>query len=156
MRMQRVTGDVREPAVVPQYWTVRMSVNALSRCGVASWTGERAEEALEIRGRPLGERGDRFAARRRQRLENARDERRLVAPAAVRHGREVRAVRLDEEPVRGHESRRVAQRFGLRERDDPGERHQEADVDGAPRHLRVAGEAVEHAAKAPPTGALEE
>src|SRR3954468_17346364 len=120
MRMQRVTGDVREPAVVPQYWTVRMSVNALSRCGAASWTGERAEDALAISGRPPGDGGDRFAARRRQRLENARDERRLVAPAAVRHGREVRAVRLDEEPVRRHQSRGVAQRLGFRKRDDPG------------------------------------
>ena len=53
------------------------------------------------------------AARGGDGRERVRDERRLVLAAALRLGREIRGVRLDEEPVERHLGGRAAERIGL-------------------------------------------
>ena len=72
--------------------------------------------------------------------------RRLVALAAVGLGRQVRAIRLDDEAVLGHEAGDVGQRARVLVGHRPGQRDEEAEVETAPGHRDVGREAVHDAA----------
>ncbi|OGQ21155.1 MAG: hypothetical protein A2138_18575 [Deltaproteobacteria bacterium RBG_16_71_12] len=60
-------------------------------------------------------------------------ERRLVALAALGHGRQVGRVGLDQQGLQRHEARDLGQVAGVLERDDAGQRHQEAEVERSAR-----------------------
>ena len=70
---------------------------------------------------------------------------RLVGLAAVRHGRQVGAVGLDQAAVQRHAARHLAQCLGVLEAQDARERDVEAHVQRGIGHLLGFGEAVEHA-----------
>ena len=59
-------------------------------------------------------------------VDHARDVRRLVALAAVRHRRQKRAVGFDQQPIERHAARRLAQLRAFGKRHDAGERDVEA------------------------------
>src|SRR5579884_2175045 len=121
-----------------------------------SSTSSSGPESRELRGEPeeapgvgrrrLGHGRERLAAHGGHGLGDHAHERGLVAPAAVRHGREVRRIGLDEEALGGHEAHRRAQRLGVLERHDARHRDGEAQVEVAARVGGVAGEAVDDAA----------
>ena len=75
-------------------------------------------------------------------------ERRLIAFAAMRNGREIRAIGLDQEAVVGRDARRLADRFGLGKRQHAAETQVEAAIERLARLGRVAGEAVHDARRA--------
>ena len=74
-------------------------------------------------------------------------ERRLVALAAIRHRREIRAVGLDQHAVERHAPRDVLQLDRVLERDDARERDVEAEVERGARDVPRLGEAVHDAAR---------
>src|SRR5688572_21741051 len=125
------------------------SLNGMSP-GVASPYQNSAtpEKTDEIVAGPFGQLRRGLAAGRREGVQHARDVRRLIPFAAIRHRRQVRAVGLDQDPVARDDPRRLAQAVRFREADDTGERQVEAGVERPPRHRGIAREAVEHAANA--------
>src|SRR5262245_16535209 len=62
------------------------------------WTLSRAEQRMKVRGGPSGHFGRVGCMNFRQRRDDARDVGRLVALAAVWHGREERTVGFDKDP----------------------------------------------------------
>ena len=80
-------------------------------------------------------------------LDDLRDVGRLVALAAIRNRRQVGAVGLDQQPIGRRGGGGLAQRFGLREGHDAGNRQEEAGRQRAIGGGLIAGEAVEDAAQ---------
>ncbi len=78
------------------------------------------EEAQRVGARRLGERLGRHAPRLRDDAGGRGDEGRLVALAAMRHGREVGRVGLDEQAVERDVAGDVAQFVGVLEGHDAG------------------------------------
>ncbi len=106
-----------------------------------------AEEAGEVLG---GDAAQLLRARAAQFREKARgldDVGGFVPPPAQRHGREVRAVGFDEEPVGRHAERHLAQLVGLLESHVARERDHEAEAEHFVRHPLPAAEAVHDAAQ---------
>src|SRR5262245_54401852 len=98
-----------------------------SRGGPAPLARGQAEGGTAVLGRAGGELLGVLSPLRRQEADRRRDERRLVAAAAVRDGGEERRVRLDENPVAGHEAGRFLDIGRLGEGRDPRERNVEAE-----------------------------
>ena len=76
-----------------------------------------------------------------------RHPRRLVALAAVRHGRQKRRVGFNQQAIVGDERGDVPQLLGLRKRDDAGEGDEEPQIQRPPRLVDRTAEAVHDAAQ---------
>ena len=155
----RVRSRVVGPASGPTHWRTK----TLGTCG--------AERKLGRSGTPVTGQRDRGVRRSRPKAASAaarvasrtvstgdavdlgeagadeRHPRRAVGPAAVRDGRQVRAVGLDERPRQRHERRGRAHLGRALERDDAGEADGRAAVEAAPGLVGPAGEAVEDRAR---------
>ena len=106
-----------------------------------------AEEAVEILG---GARADLFGGQVAELADLAGDfgnKRGFVTLAAMRDGREVGRVGLDQHAVEGDDLRGVANGLRLGKRDVAGEGNHEAEIECAARMIDAAGEAVEDAAE---------
>ena len=104
-----------------------------------------AEEPAKIVGRRDGDLGEFDPAQLCDLFGDTDDECRLVALAAVRHRRQKRAVRLDQDPVDRNSPRGFADAVRRRKRHDPREADVEPECDRRPSHDGVVAEAMEHA-----------
>ena len=89
------------------------------------------------------------AADLRQAPDHLHHKGRLVAFAPVRHGRQVRAIRLHQQPVLGGDARRLPHRIRLGERQHAAEGQIKTAVEGLASLPLVAREAVQDAGDAP-------
>src|SRR5579885_763462 len=101
-----------------------------------------AEEAREVLRRAATELLSPDAAQVGEEARRLDDVSRFVAPTAERHGREVRAVGLDEQAFERDGQRDFAQILRLLERDVTRERDHEAEFQNGLGHPRAAAEAV--------------
>src|SRR5207248_876885 len=65
--------------------------------------------------------------------------------AAMRNGREIRGVGLDQDPIEWGEPRGLADGLGFGKREDAAEAQMESEIERLARFRRAAGEAVEDA-----------
>ena len=102
--------------------------------------------ARQLRGRGRAEFVERQAPQLRDRRGRVRDICGLIALSAQRHGRQERAVGLDQQTVERRPRRGLADRLGALEGDDAREADVEAERDVALGVAKVTGEAVDDAA----------
>src|ERR1043166_440800 len=109
-------------------------------------TLSRAEERVEIRGRPRPHVGRWNAVHLCQRLGDLRDKRRLLALAAMRRRREKRAVGFNQRAIDRHAARGIAQVGRSWKRDDARPRDAEPQTEARARTRRPARKAMQNAA----------
>src|SRR5690349_16626755 len=107
------------------------------------WDVEKAEEVL---ARGLADRLRGSAAQARDLLADVANESGLVALAAIRYRREVRAVGFDQHALERHATRNVLQLDRVLEGDDARERNVKPEVERALCDVPGLGEAVHDAA----------
>src|SRR6185436_17789496 len=117
--------------------------------GNTAKTLSRAEERVEVGGRPLPHVGGGDAVQFGQRVGDARNIRRFVALAPVRRRREKRAVGLHERAIERHAPGRVTQLCRPRKRDDARPRDIKPEIEPRSGQRRPASEAVQDAAQRP-------
>src|SRR6266540_1573462 len=127
-------GSSAQPSEAPPRRSTKRQILPFGRIGErGGGVGRRARRDLVVR----------LSRRRGDSRPHQRDEPGLVRTAPVRHGREVRRVGLDQEPLERRDRGGGADVVGVGERHDAAEGEVRAEIEGAARLVRAAGEAVE-------------